>query len=374
MDQNIRDLFAAVRSFTYLNTAAIGPLPNQTVRAVASQLEDVAANGSGSLCKWFETRDRVRGLVASMLGVEPEDIGFTRNTSDGLCAVASGIAWAPGDNIVSFENEFPANYYPWKKLRDEEGVELRLCPEREGGMDLDELCGLIDERTRLVTLSAVQYSTGYRLDLERVGRATRDAGSLFAVDMIQAFGAVPLDLKASKVDIAAGGSYKWLCAPQGCGVLYLGERARQAVRPTSYSWMGVGDPWNFEKREQQCRSDTAAWETGMIGFSLLYGLEQSLTLLSSIGIGKIARYLRELTDLFCEIIPLDRYSIVSPRSPAERSQIICIEPKNGMDAIAVANSLRSKNIIVSARGRRVRVAPHFFNDLTDIERLAACLP
>lgn len=374
MDQNIRDLFGAARSCTYLNTAAIGPLPSQTVRAVASQLEDVAANGSGGLCDWFETRDRVRKLVASMLGVEADGIGFTRNTSDGLCAVAAGIDWDPGDNIVSFENEFPANYYPWKKLRDEEGVELRLCPERDGGMDLGQLCGLIDERTRLVTLSAVQYSTGYRLDLDRIGRACRDAGALFAVDIIQAFGAVPLDLKACNVDIAAGGSYKWLCAPQGCGILYLGERARQAVQPTSYGWLGVNDPWNFEKREQPCRRDTAAWETGMGGFSLLYGLEQSLTLLRTIGIGKIASYLKELTDFLCEIIPADRYSIVSPRSPGERSQIVCIEPNNGLDANTVADSLKRKNIIVSARGKRVRVAPHFFNNFADIERLAACLP
>jgi selenocysteine lyase/cysteine desulfurase len=374
MDQQIRDLFAAARSCTYLNTAAIGPLPNQTVRAVASQLEDVASHGSGSMCEWFETRDRVRELVASLLGVEASGIGFTRNTSDGLCAVATGIDWDAGDNIVSFENEFPANYYPWKKLRDEEGVELRLCPERDGGMDLDELCGLIDERTRLITLSAVQYSTGYRLDLERVGQASRAAGALFAVDMIQAFGAVPLDLKACNVDIAAGGSYKWLCAPQGCGILYLDHRARQAVHPTSYSWMGVNDPWNFEKREQPCRRDTAAWETGMSGFSLLYGLEQSLTLLRSIGIGKIARYLRELTDFLCEIIPSDRYSIVSPRAPGEGSQIVCIEPTKGLEANAVAESLRRKNIIVSARGKRVRIAPHFFNNFSDIETFAACLP
>jgi len=374
MDQNIRDLFGAALSCTYLNTAAIGPLPSQAVRAVASQLEDVAANGSSGLCEWFETRDRVRKLVASMLGVEADGIGFTRNTSDGLCAVAAGIDWDSGDNIVSFENEFPANYYPWKKLRDEEGVELRLCPERDGGMDLDHLCGLIDEHTRLVTLSAVQYSTGYRLDLDRIGRACRGAGALFAVDIIQAFGAVPLDLKACNVDIAAGGSYKWLCAPQGCGILYLGERARQVVQPTSYGWLGVNDPWNFEKREQPCRRDTAAWETGMGGFSLLYGLEQSLTLLRTIGIGKIASYLSELTDFLCEIIPADRYSIVSPRSPGERSQIVCIEPNNGMDVNAVADSLRRKNIIVSARGKRVRVAPHFFNNFADVERLGACVP
>ncbi len=374
MNQAIRDLFPAAQNFTYLNSAAIAPLPTVSVSAVNSQLEDVSKNGSANMCDWFDTKDRVRQLVASMLGAKADDIAFTRNTSDGLCAVASGMKWSPGDNIVTFANEFPANFYPWRRLRDEQGVELRSCPERNGRIDVDELCGLIDERTKLVAVSAVQYSSGYNIDLERIGKTARAWDTMLAVDMIQAFGVVPLDLPAQFVDIAAGASYKWLCSPQGCGILYLSERARERVRPTSAGWLGVRDPWNFDDIEQTLISDARAWETGTGGFSLFYGLEQSLKLLRSVGVETISAYLSEMTDFLCEIIPAKKYSIISSRARGEKSQIVSIEPQNGLSPTEVADHLRRENIVVSARGKRVRIAPHFFNNFQDIETLAANLP
>src|SRR4030095_4797549 len=227
MDQSIRDLFPAVRAKTYLNSAAMARMPNASVAAVAAQLNDVAANGAANLGQWAETKCRVRRMVAEMLGVSAETVAFTRNTSDGLCSVAAGLDWRAGDNIVSFINEFPANYYPWRKVTEDRGVELRLCPERDGRIDINELCGLINGQTRLVAVSAVQYHSGFRIDLERIGLTARRHNALFCVDMIQAFGAMSLDLPTQLVDIAAGSSYKWLCAPEGCGIFYLNDRARK---------------------------------------------------------------------------------------------------------------------------------------------------
>lgn len=284
------------------------------------------------------------------------------------------MKWNEGDNIVTFANEFPANFYPWRRLRDEQGVELRSCPEKKGRIEVEELCGLIDERTKLVAVSAVQYSSGYNIDLERIGKAARAWDTILAVDMIQAFGVVPLDLPAQYVDIAAGASYKWLCSPQGCGILYLSERARERVRPTSAGWLGVGDPWNFDDTEQTLISDARAWETGTGGFSLFYGLEQSLKLLQSVGLETISAYLADLTDFLCEIMPGKNYSIISSRARGEKSQIVSVEPQNGLSPAEVADHLWRKNIVVSARGKRVRIAPHFFNNFADIETLVANLP
>jgi cysteine desulfurase / selenocysteine lyase len=374
MNEVIRDLFPVAQNFTYLNSAAIAPLPTVTVNAVTSQLEDVAKNGSANMCGWFDTKDRVRQLVASMLGAKADDIAFTRNTSDGLCAVASGITWKAGDNIVTFANEFPANFYPWRRLRDDLGVELRRCPERNGRIDVDELCGLIDERTKLVTVSAVQYSSGYRIDLERIGKAARAWDTLLVVDIIQAFGVFPLDLPAQYVDIAAGAGYKWLCAPEGSGIFYISERARNRVKPVSHGWTGVEQPWDFQSREQRFVSNSIAWETGMGGSALLYGLEQSLRLLYETGIEKIATYLAELTDFLCEIIPGGRYEIVSSRASHEKSQIVSIRPRNGASCESVIEHLKRENVVVSARDGCIRVAPHFFNNYNDIERLASQMP
>lgn len=374
MDQQIRDLFPAARTFTYLNTAAMAPLPTVTVDAVTSQMNDVARNGASNVGEWLETKQRVREQAASMLKANASDVAFTRNTSDGLCAVASGHNWRRGDNIVSFEGEFPANYYPWKKLADERGVELRLCPEREGRIDAGELCDMIDGHTRLVSVSAVQYCSGFRLDLERIGQAARKRDSLFCVDIIQAFGAVPFDLPAQYIDIASGASYKWLCAPEGCGIFYINERARERVKPLSRGWMSVANAWDFNDRNQPEVTEARAWETGMGGSALFYGLEQSLRLLCQAGIEKISAYLAELTDFLCEIIPSNRYQILSARSSGEKSQIVSIKPINGASCDEVVDQLSRENIKVSTRCGKIRIAPHFFNNFADIEKFVECLP
>ncbi len=374
MDQTIRDLFPVVRSGTYLNSAAMAPMPQPSVDAITAQLDDVAANGAAHFDKWAETKCRVRTMVAELLGVTPETIAFTRNTSDGLCSVASGIDWREGDNIVSFEKEFPANYYPWRKVSDDRGVELRLCPETSGRIDIDELCALISDRTRLVTVSAVQYHSGFRLDLERVGRVARRHDALFCVDIIQAFGAMPLDLPSQLVDIAAGSSYKWLCAPEGCGIFYLNDRANERIKPSSRGWTSVKNAWDFCDREQAMVSDSRGWETGMGGSALFYGFEESLKILSRARIENIEMHLQELTEFLCEMIPRSRFQIASSRCSGERSQIVAIRPLNGHSSCEIVQQLAQDGITVSSRGACIRVSPHLFNTFDDIERFVYALP
>jgi cysteine desulfurase / selenocysteine lyase len=374
MNKRIRALFPAAQNYTYLNSAAIAPMPRAAVRAVTSQLEDASGHGSVNMGDWFATKARVRGLVAEMLGARPDQIAFMRNTSDGLCGVAAGMKWKPGDNIVSAAGEFPANFYPWRSLRDERGVELRLSPQKEGRIDVEELTGLIDENTRLVTVSAVQFCSGFRSDLETIGRAARHADALFAVDIIQALGVLPFDLPAQYVDIASGASYKWLCSPEGCGIFYLNDRAIERVKPSSVSWMSVERPWDFDDRDQAVKPNSLAWETGMGGSALFYGMERSLNLLQKTGVEKIAAYLEELTDFLCEILPTRKYEIVSSRAKGEKSQIVSIKTRNGTTADAIALHLQRQGIIVSQRNGCIRISPHFFNNWQDIERLAASLP
>src|SRR6476469_3416505 len=136
MNESIRNQFAALKQFAYLNSAAVSPIPNAAVEAVNSQMNDVANFGSSHYMNWVETKERARALVAHMLNVRPEQIAFTRNTSDGFAAIANGITWEKGDNIVSFAREFPANFYPWRRVRDKFGVDVRLAPERDGRIDL----------------------------------------------------------------------------------------------------------------------------------------------------------------------------------------------------------------------------------------------
>ena len=374
MNDEIRRLFPAAEKHTYLNSAAVSPMPRTALDAVRSQLEDVSENGSANYLDWVATKNRARALIGGMLNVEPETIAFMRNTSDGFAAVASGMSWKAGDNIVSFANEFPANYYAWRHVRDKFGVELRMAPEHDGRIDLDELISLIDSNTKLVAISAVQFASGFTVDLERIAKAAHAVDALLAVDIIQGLGARGFDLPALGVDMASGASHKWMCAPEGCGLFYVSEEARNRVDPTFVGWISVETPWDFEDREQPFRPNALAWESGTGCSSLFYGLEQSAKLLSETGLDRIEKYLEELTDFLCELIDGKNYEIVSSRTPGEKSSIVCIRHLDGLSSDDIFSQLERENIIVSSRGDRVRISPHFYNNREDIERFAAALP
>ena len=374
MNDHIRSQFAALEKYTYLNSAAVSPIPKTAIESVNSQLNDVAAHGSEHYNDWIETKNRSRALLATMMNVRTEEVAFMRNTSDGFAAVANGIDWKSGDNIVSFAEEFPSNFYPWRMARDRYGVELRLCPERGGRIDLDEFIGLIDSNTKLVSISAVQFASGFQADLERIGRAARSVDALFAVDIIQALGAKGFDLPAQYVDIAAGASHKWLCAPEGCGFLFISDRAREILEPSFVGWISVETPWDFADREQPFKPNALAYESGTGASALFYGLEQSLKLLTETGLEKIDAHLLGLTDQLCDSLAGKNYDIICSRAPDERSAIVCIQHTDGLHCNEIAKRLQDQNIIVSPRGDRLRIAPHFYNNSEDIDRLIEALP
>jgi len=374
MDEKIRSQFEALERYTYLNSAAVSPLPRTAVDAVISQLNDVTNHGSEHYAEWVATKNRARELVAGMLNVKSEQIAFMRNTSDGFASIANGLDWEQDDNIVSFQGEFPANFYPWRMVRDRYGVELRLCPERDGRIDLDEFIGLIDANTKLAAISSVQFASGFRADLERIGRAARAVDALFAVDIIQGLGATGYDLPAQYVDVASCASHKWLCAPEGCGILYVSDRARDRIEPSFVGWISVETPWDFADREQSFKPNALAWESGTGASSLFYGLEQSLKLLTETGLEKIEKYLDELTNYLCELLAGKDYIILSSRTPGERSAIVCIQHTNGLHCNEIYERLQHENVIVSPRADRLRISPHFYNNSEDIERLVDALP
>jgi selenocysteine lyase/cysteine desulfurase len=334
----------------------------------------VAFNGSRNYRRWVAIRERARKLAAEMIRARPEQIAFMRNTSDGLSTIANGLKWRAGDNIVTFRREFPSNIYPWLRLRQAYGVEVRMCEERNGRVDLDELIGLIDARTRIVAISHVQYGSGFRADLERIGRAARAHDALSVVDVIQSMGVLPLDVEAEMVDAAAGACHKWLLTPEGVGVLYLSDRARQRLEPTLVGWNSVPDPEDYGNFEQSWQRGALAWETGTAPTALLHGLEASLSLLTETGIERIAAHLSDLTDYLCERLSGRDYEIVSSRRAGEKSQIVCLRHQGKWTPLALYAHLKKQNIVAAPRGDRLRIAPHLYNIYDEVETLIKALP
>jgi len=372
MNNAIRSLFPVTERLIYLNHAAVSPPPVPTIQAVRAQLDDVSTNGTVNYRSWLATKERTRGLVAAMIGARPEQIAFMRNTSDGLSTIANGLRWLAGDNVVTFRHEFPSNIYPWLRLRDAYGIEVRMSEERDGRVSLDELTALIDHRTRVVAISHVQYASGFRADLERLGRAARAVDALLVVDVIQGMGVLPLDVAGELVDVAAGACHKWLLTPEGVGVLYLSDRARERIEPTLVGWVSVPNPDDYNNFEQGWNRGTLAWETGTAPTALIHGLEASLKVLADTGIERIAAYLEELTDYLCEQIKSD-YQIVSSRRKDEKSQIVCIRHRRGITPMSLFVQLKQQNIITAPRGDRLRISPHFYNTPQEIDEVIRCL-
>jgi cysteine desulfurase / selenocysteine lyase len=370
----VRSLFPVTERAVYLNHAAISPPPITTIRAIEAQLKDVNENGSINFRSWLAVKEQARQLLAGLLGARPEQVAFMRNTSDALSTVANGLNWRAGDNIVTFSREFPSNIYPWLRLRDAFGVEVRMCEEREGRIDFSELESLIDRNTRLVAISHVQYASGFRMDLQRLGEVTRRHDALLVVDAIQALGVVPIDVEAEFIDVAAGGSHKWLLSPEGVGYLYLSDRARERIQPTLVGWVSVINPDDYLNFEQGWNRGALAWETGTGPAALLHGLKVSLELLSKTGVHNIAHYLEELTDYLCERLKEKSYDVVSSRSSGEKSHIVCIRHRDGISAMALYSQLGARNIITAPRGDRLRIAPHLYNTSQEIDELIKALP
>jgi selenocysteine lyase/cysteine desulfurase len=374
MNDDLRALFPVTERANYLNHAAVCAPPIPTIEAIQSQLADVSENGSVNFRNWIAVKERTRQLVAGLLGARPEQVAFVRNTSDGLSTVANGLDWRAGDNLVTFRNEFPSNIYPWLRVRDALGVEVRMCEEREGRIDLDELISLIDTRTRLVAISQVQYGSGFRADLARIGRAARAQDALLVVDVIQSLGVIPINVERDLIDVAAAACHKWLLTPEGLGLLYLSDRARERIQPTLVGWTSVPNPEDYGNFEQGWNRGTLAWETGTGPVALIHGLEASLKLLNETGIAAIQVYLETLTDHLCERLQVSNYQVISSRRAGEKSQIVCIQHRGGLSPMDLYNHLKKRNIITAPRGGSLRVSPHFYNTLEEIDELVGALP
>src|ERR1044071_2966073 len=374
MTPEVRSLFPLTERLIYFNHAAISPPPITSIRAVEAQLRDVHENGSTNFRSWLAVKEDARKLLSDLLAAKPTQVAFVRNTSDALSTVANGLSWRAGDNIVTFCREFPSNVYPWLRIRDVFGVEVRMCEERDGRIDLSELESMIDDHTRIVAISHVQYASGFRTDLPRLGQVARRHDALFVVDSIQALGVVPTDVEAEFIDVAAGASHKWLLAPEGVGYLFLSDRARERIQPTLVGWTSVPNPDDYLNFEQGWNRGTLAWETGTGPTALIHGFKASLELLTRFGVENAANYLEDLTDDLCERLKAKRYEVVSSRAPGEKSQIVCIRHPDGLSAMSLYHQLQARNIVTAPRLERLRISPHFYNTPAEVEEFVRLLP
>ncbi len=377
MNDAIRQLFPVTERYIYMNHAAISPLPRPTVEAMTRQAEQVMRHGTVKVAEWWEAIERTRQHVARLVNARPEEIAFMRNTSDGLSVIANGLRWREGENVVTAGCEFPANVYPWMRLRTY-GVELRLAPERDGRIELEDLLALVDRRTRVLAVSFVQFASGFRMDLERLGEFCRRRDILFVVDAIQGLGALPFDVERFHVDAFAADGHKWLLGPEGAAILYVSSRVLDRLEPMLVGWMSVRN-WRDSILAEELtydltyREGALRFESGTSNVCGLCGLGASVELLLEVGISRIEEHLAVLGRELCERLQAKGYRVVSSRRPGETSGIFCFTHPR-FSAQELAARLEQRGIIVSARLGRLRISPHLYNTLEEIVEVVAQLP
>jgi len=373
MNANIRALFPVTRKYVYLNHSAVSPLSIPVQQAMAWLLDDLTENGAVNYHDWISETERVRADAARLVNARPNEIAFMRNTSSAISTIANGIDWKPGDNVVTCNVEFPANIYPWMRLQARCGVELRMAPERDGKIDVDELVGLADDRTRVITISWVQFSSGYRIDLRRVGSFCRSRGILFVVDAIQGLGGLRLDVEASLVDAFAADAHKYLLGPEGIALLYVSDRILDRIDPTDVGWMSVNNATNYLEYDLAYREGAHRFECGTLNTAGVYGLGAAIRLFLDAGPPAIEDYLIGLSGYLGEGLRERGYEVYGPRDAAERSAVVTCTHK-AHTPNELYSGLESRGIITAPRVGRLRISPHFYNTREDIDILLDALP
>ncbi len=368
-----RHLFPITEEYAYLNHASTAPYSVPVAKAMDEFTANRQRRGGLDIPKWEERLEQVRRLIAQLIAASPEEIAFTTNTSHGLNIVASSMDWQAGDNLIGAETEFSANVYPWLNLQ-RLGVEVRFAPAHDNRILVEDIAALMDERTRLVALSFVEFATGFRNDLTAIGQLCRERGIYFCVDGIQGLGALDLKVTQSPIDFLAAGGPKWLMGPIGVGFLYCRQALIEKLVPIRVGWWGVVDRDDYFRYDSPLRDDARRFEEGSLNLLGIHGLGASLELLSEVSIPRIEERVLGLTDYLIAGLQERGYHIPTPiASPQERSGIVCFHhPHHAVEGLE--QQLRKARVIISKRDQVIRVSPHFYNDETDIDQLLGALP
>jgi cysteine desulfurase/selenocysteine lyase len=362
-----RALFPVCERWAYCNHAAVGPLPRPAHAAMIAAMDAQMADGCNGILDIEARKEDVRTAVAASIHADPQEIAFMRATSDGALLGANGIDWRPGDEIVLTDNEFGANAYPWLSLRDK-GVRVRLVRAPAERLTVETLDRIASRRTRLVTVSYVSFGDGYRHDLAALGAWCRERGVIFAIDAIQGFGHLPLDVRACGADLCYFGVAKWLLSPQGLSVVFVSRDLCERLRPTSASWRSVKDPMNFLDYAQEFTPGAARFEGGTINYPALIAFGESLRLLESAGFENIETHVLALTDRLLRGCARAGLQVASSLAPQTRSGILLVG--RGRRSVAeLQRRVDDARVQVTVRETGVRIAPHGYNIEQDVDRV-----
>jgi selenocysteine lyase/cysteine desulfurase len=303
---------------------------------------------------------RLRSSLAGLINADSaDDIALLKNTTEGICTVANGIDWRTGDNLVLPADEFPSNRLPWLAL-ERHGVEVREVDIRATAEPEKALLGQIDGRTRLLTVSAVQWTDGLRLQLETLGRYCQQNNVLFFVDAIQQLGALQLDVQACGIDFLAADGHKWLLAPEGIAVFYCRGSRRQQLQINQFGWHMLDEPYQFDRKQWQASNTATRFEAGSPNILGQVAMFASLGVIEGFGMPEVeALVMANSRILSGGLTAIPGVRLVRPFDPQRISGIVSFRPPQ-TDLAGVQRALKDRGLVCAVRGGAIRLSPHFY--------------
>ncbi|MEO0324905.1 MAG: aminotransferase class V-fold PLP-dependent enzyme, partial [Myxococcota bacterium] len=371
-----RSLFPDLEARAYLNHAAISPASRVTQERAAACLADYGRDGLGGFKAWQPRREALKETLAALMGARAEDLGLVLNTSTGVTDIALGLDWSPGDRVLVFDGDFPANVTPWQTAARAFGLTLEVLPTEAFHRSHEEGLAALEKHlagARLLAVSWVRFQTGFRMPLEALGARCRAHGAELFVDGIQGLGVVPLDVRAAGVDYLASGGHKWLMGPEGAGLLYVAPERQAALVPRTAGWLSHEDALDFLflgpghlRRDRPLKATADVFERGA-GNALGYAaLEGSVELLAQLGTEAIFAHVQRYLDALEPGLVARGFTSLRSADAAARSGSLCVGAPEGIDAPALQHALGERGVACAVPCGNLRFAPHWPNALTEV--------
>jgi cysteine desulfurase/selenocysteine lyase len=371
-----RDDFPALGRFTYLNTASAGLVPASVVQPAHAFEAELAQAGTTGMDEDTEVAvlDDARHAAAGLLHADPATIAVATSFTEALCQVAWWLRPGKGQNVVSTDADFPSVTYPWHRIAEDTGCEVRLVPVLEDpeSFDVNKVAEYVDSATAVVCVSHIQYLTGHVLDLHELVTLAHDHGALLIIDATQSAGQVPIDVTAAGVDALISGSYKWLCSTFGAAVCYLSPALLREFRPPLVGWRSTEHPYALDARWLPLAATARRMEYSTMSYAAAIALGRAIRYISGLSLDEVADHNRQLAGQLADGLIQRGATLLTPASPRRRAGTVTARFP-GRDGEAIAADLTRRGVIVSPRVGSTRFSMHFYNNSDDVDRALAAL-
>ncbi len=355
-------------SLIYLNHAAVAPWPKRTADAVKAFADQNCNHGARYYPEWLKKESILRLQLQTLINAPSvDDIALVKNTSEALSFVAYGLSWQAGDNIVTSDEEFPSNRIPWESLSDQ-GVELRQANLHNNISPEDALFNLVDSNTRLLTISSIQFASGLRLNLDKIGSFCKQNDILFCIDAIQSLGAVQFDVQACKADFVMADGHKWMLGPEGLGVFYTSSKSRAKLKLKQYGWHMMQDIHNYENLPWEIHPTARRFECGSPNMLGIHAFSASLSLLLEIGMDDVGKIILEnVAYLRNKILQSNELALLSNDNSKLNSGIVIFKHRT-ISNHKLFSYLQKNGVVCAIRGQGIRFSTHFYNTNVELKR------